>query len=126
MRISDWSSDVCSSDLDAQRDISSVLFGLCRTSAGNPESSMSNRDRSFRHVVLFACLLAVVVFPLRATVPASSPEQAFDALWHLAQSPVGMESDAQHAEAISTMSAELFSAATFSEEATIGRAHVCT
>src|SRR3546814_20344413 len=78
---------------------------------------MSNRDRSFRHVVLFACLLAVVVFPLRATVPASSPEQAFDALWHLAQSPVGMESDAQHAEAISTMYAELFPAATLSEDA---------
>lgn len=78
---------------------------------------MSNRDRSSRQIVLLAWLLAVIVFPLRAAAPASSPEQGFDALSQLERAQLGEATDVQRANAIGKLYAELFPAATFGAEA---------
>src|SRR3546814_588457 len=60
MRISDWSSDVCSSDLDKPAEIwragtgylSDIAAGNCRTPAGHPEGYLEAFANLYRNFAL--------------------------------------------------------------------------
>src|SRR3546814_8613471 len=75
MRISDWSSDVCSSDLDGRSSIEHSQGHSSVSSAPRPNISMLKRDGRKQHRTFWKAYLARSNAENSSAIPAACPSQ---------------------------------------------------